>query len=187
MQIIIRPALITDAASLARVRVDTWRTSYRGLIPETAIASMDIQKEIARWDERLREPVPDTFLFAAEIKPEPGDAESGVEPGVVGFCGGGPDRDADLAYSGELYAIYVLQAYQGKRVGRALVQSAVDWLRQNGHRSMLIWVLRDNHHARRFYEALGGKAVRERSVVIGGAALPEVGYGYDLSRWLAQD
>jgi len=181
MRILIRPAVISDAGSLARVRVDTWRTSYRGLIPEAVIAGMDIQKEAARWDERLRAPQPDTCLFAAEVSPETGEATC-----VAGFCAAGPDRDGDPEYSGELYAIYVLQAYQGKGVGRALVQAAVDWLSQHSHRSMLIWVLRDNQNARRFYETLGGSAVRQRSIEIGGAPLLEVGYGYDLSRWASR-
>jgi GNAT superfamily N-acetyltransferase len=183
MQYSIRPARIADAANLAQVRLETWRTAYRGLIPEAVIASMDLKKETARWIERLHAPQADSHLFVAEIQPESGSGGPEAAPGVVGFCGGGPNRDDDPDYSGELYAIYVLQAYQGLGVGRALLQHAVDWLLQNGHRSMLIWVLRDNTNARRFYEALGGKAVRERSITIGGALLPEVAYGYDLSRW----
>jgi len=185
MQINIRPAGISDAASLARVRVETWRTAYRGLIPEAVIAGMDMNQEIARWDGRLRAPQLNIRLFVAEVSPELGTQGTETEPLVAGLCGAGPDRDGDPDYSGELYAIYVLQAYQGKGLGRALVRAAVDWLRQNDHQSMLIWVLRDNHPARRFYESLGGKPVRERSIEIGGAPLPEVGYGYDLSRWPA--
>jgi len=183
MKITVRTAVTADAANLARVRLETWRTSYRGLIPEAAIAAMDIEKETARWVARLQASPGDSFLFAAEIWQDEGGSLAQA-PAVVGFCGGGPDRDADPQYSGELYAIYVLQAYQGKGVGRTLVQAAVDWLRQRGYGSMVIWVLRDNQPARRFYEALGGKAVRERSIEIGGAQLPEVGYGYDLSLWV---
>lgn len=183
MKIKVRTAVPADAASLARVRMDTWRTSYRGLIPEATIAGMDIEKETARWTARLQAPPGDSFLYTAEIWEGEGGSLAQA-PSVVGFCGGGPDRDADPEYSGELYAIYVLQAYQGKGVGRMLVQAAVDWLRQRGYGSMVIWVLRDNQPARRFYEVLGGKAVRERMIEIGGAQLPEVGYGYDLSLWV---
>jgi GNAT superfamily N-acetyltransferase len=185
MQIKVRPAGIGDAPALARVRLETWRTSYRGLIPEAAIAGMDIDEETARWDERLRSPQPGIFLFVAEVSPTSGPGLTAAIPTAAGFCGGGADREADPDYSGELYAIYVLQAYQGQGVGRTLVRAAVEALRQHGHQSMLIWVLRDNQPARRFYEALGGKAVRERSIEIGGAPLPEVAYGYDLSHWPA--
>jgi GNAT superfamily N-acetyltransferase len=148
MKITVRPAAIADAGSLARVRVETWRTSYRGLIPEAAIDGMDIEKETRRWVERLQAPLAESFLFVAEVAPG-GRGSFPQEPAVAGFCGGGPDRDADPQYSGELYAMYILQAYQGKGVGRTLVQAGVDWLRQGGHGSMLIWVLHDNLPARR--------------------------------------
>ncbi len=45
MQYSIRPARIADAANLAQVRLETWRTAYRGLIPEAVIASMDLKKK----------------------------------------------------------------------------------------------------------------------------------------------
>jgi hypothetical protein len=43
----------------------------------------------------------------------------------------------------------------------------------------LIWVLAENHSARRFYEAMGGRAEQTRVRPIGGADLPEVGYRWD--------
>lgn len=184
MHFTVRPAQISDAPGLARVRVETWRTSYRGLIPDETIDGMDIEKETLRWVERLGAPLPDSFAFAAEVRPETGAGTTEMTPFVAGLCVCGRDRDADPQYSGEVYAIYVLPACQRKGLGHALVQTAVHWLRQGGHAGMLIWVLRDNLPARRFYESLGGKAVRQRSIVIGGAELPEVGYGYDLIDWM---
>ena len=44
--------------------------------------------------------------------------------------------------------------------------------------SMLLWVFTENHHARRFYESLGGIVVAEDGFEIGGAWLSEVAYGW---------
>jgi hypothetical protein len=44
-------------------------------------------------------------------------------------------------------------------------------------RSMLIWALAANP-ACRFYEAQGGKPLRNRKREIGGTNLPEVGFGW---------
>ncbi len=44
--------------------------------------------------------------------------------------------------------------------------------------SMKVWVLADNPF-RAFYEALGGKYVSEKEIVIGGAPLIEVAYGWN--------
>jgi hypothetical protein len=43
---------------------------------------------------------------------------------------------------------------------------------------MIVWVLRDNTRARRFYERLGGIYVRSQPVTIGTAVLEEVSYGW---------
>ncbi len=44
---------------------------------------------------------------------------------------------------------------------------------------MLLWVMADNHRARRFYEALGGKKVSERQEEMGDAMLDELAYGWE--------
>jgi GNAT superfamily N-acetyltransferase len=174
MNVHIRPAVPADAASLAHVRVAAWQAAYMGLMPEAFLANMVPEKEIPRWQENLASLSGERFIFAAEITlPAPADRQ------VVGFCGGGADRDQDLEYSGEVYALYVQPEFQGQGIGKQLVRAAAIWLRDHGYARFLIWVLRDNYPACRFYENLGGRAVRERSITIGGQELPEVGYGYE--------
>jgi FR47-like protein len=48
---------------------------------------------------------------------------------------------------------------------------------QRGLRSLLIWVLAQNP-SRRFYEALGGRQVREKLETRGGIQLIEIAYGW---------
>jgi len=43
---------------------------------------------------------------------------------------------------------------------------------------MIVWVLRDNADARKFYERLGGAYVRTQPITIGSALLQEVSYGW---------
>jgi hypothetical protein len=42
----------------------------------------------------------------------------------------------------------------------------------------LLWVLKDNLPARKFYEALGGIYLREKPIKIGSQRLIEVAYGW---------
>jgi GNAT superfamily N-acetyltransferase len=168
----IRDGGVGDAAGVARVRIETWRSAYRDLMPAAVLAGMDLEKDILRQQEYLAHPVPERHLFVAEKISEE------TRPEVIGFCGVGVNREPDPAYSGELYAIYVLPDFQGQGVGKRLVQAARGWMRTQGHPGFLLWVLRDNLPARRFYEALGGQAVREHIFSIGGADLPEIGYGF---------
>jgi len=164
-----------DAEGLARVRVETWQSAYRGIVPQEHLSNLDIHVETDRWRNRLANPYSETCLFAAEAS-EPG------QPGrVAGFCAAGPNRDPDPEYPAEIYAIYVLPRYQGLGIGQKLVRAAVEFLVSRGYSKMVIYVLRDNHPSRKFYEALGGYLAREKGVEIAGLSFPEVGYGYNLS------
>ena len=98
--------------------------------------------------------------------------------GVVGFASGGPERAGEDGFAGELYAIYVLHDAQQRGHGRRLVQAVVGGLRELGLPDMIVWVLRDNARARKFYERLGGQYVRAQPVTIGMALVREVSYGW---------
>ena len=97
---------------------------------------------------------------------------------VVGFASGGRERAGEVEFSGELYALYVLAQAQGRGHGRQLVRAVVDGLRGMELSEMIVWVLRDNPNARRFYERLGGAFVREQPITIGSTVLQEVSYGW---------
>ncbi|MEO6458091.1 MAG: GNAT family N-acetyltransferase [Chloroflexia bacterium] len=164
---LIREATPADAPGIARVHVDSWRTTYKGLIPEHIIANRSYEYRERLWIRILNQQ-PETFVYVAEEDNE-----------IVGFVSGGSNRSNDPVYKGELQAIYILEAYQGKGMGQRLTSALVMRLMEQGHTSMLLWVLADNRQARRFYEALGGKKVAERQEEMGDALLDELAYGWD--------
>jgi GNAT superfamily N-acetyltransferase len=90
---------------------------------------------------------------------------------------GGPEREGDEFYKGELYAIYLLQIYQGRGLGKQLVLALMERLVKNGLYSMLVRVVTENP-AYRFYEALGGQFVCSVEIEIGGKKLAESIYGW---------
>jgi GrpB-like predicted nucleotidyltransferase (UPF0157 family) len=75
-------------------------------------------------------------------------------------------------------AIYVLAEHRGRGIGRKLMTEAALGLQQRGCGAMLVWVLKENAPSRRFYERLGGEILNEQPLVIGGAELIEVAYGW---------
>ena len=90
---------------------------------------------------------------------------------------GGPENTGDPTYKGELYAIYLLKAYQSQGTGRRLATTLVKRLLQEGITSMLLWTLPASP-ASRFYEALGGQQVKTIRSELGGVMLDEVTYGW---------
>ena len=163
----IREANIDDSAGIARVRVDTWRTTYAGIVPDDHLAGLSYGQDERRRRERFPTPDDARFVYVAE--------ENSGE--IVGYASAGPERGGDPEYKGELYAIYLLPAYQRKGIGRQLTLTVARRLLQQGFRSMLVWVLVENP-SRGFYKALGGKPLYEKPLVIGGAELIKVAYGW---------
>ena len=162
----IRNAVVDDSEGIARVRVDTWRVAYKGILSDETLGNLSVEQDTARWQENFANQRP-PFTFVAE-----------AAGGVVGFACGGPERSRDPGYAGELYAIYILPQRQGQGIGKALMAASRRWLVVQGYTNMLIWVLKDNLPARAFYAAQGGRPVREKPVEIGPQTLVEVGYGY---------
>lgn len=164
----IREATQSDVPAISRVHVDTWRTTYRGIVPDEHLANLSYERRANCWYQILnRAPDDGNFTYIAEDK-------SGE---IVGFANGGVERTGDPIYRGELMAIYIRQSYQGKGIGRGLLQVVAERLGRLGINSMLVWVLVDNP-ACQFYAALGGKIVHEKELTIGGKPLIEVAYGW---------
>jgi hypothetical protein len=164
----IRRATIDDAEAIERIRVETWRATYRGLLPDGLIDQL--QSNVERRRERLRSPSPSEINFVAE---------EGAD--VVGYALAGPERTHDPEYAGEVYAIYVLPAAQRRGHGRALIRECARELAVRGMPALLIWVLRENTIGRGFYDRMGGKPVREKPLeeFPGADEHVEVGYGWD--------
>ncbi len=172
----VRPSRLEDLPGVARVQVDTWRATYRGVVPEAFLEAMSYEEQRARWARGLANPNWPGRLLVAEAE----------GAGVVGFAAFGPDRNSGFpGYAGELWALYVLPAWQGRGVGRALFGEAARSLLGEGHGRMLVWVLKENPKGRGFYERMGGVPLGERELELAGTRLREVAYGFDLreGRW----
>lgn len=164
----IRTAIPTDAHAIARVHVETWQTTYRGIVPDAVLDKMSVEQRLPRWQELLADDSQAGFTLVAEDD----DGQ------VVGFACAGPNR-GDEAFEGELYAIYVLQAHQGAGTGKRLAMESMRRLQTNECSSMIVWALQANDPARRFYDALGGVYVSSKPITIGGTELIEVSYGWE--------
>jgi ribosomal protein S18 acetylase RimI-like enzyme len=168
---LVRAASPIDAAALARVDRESWRTTYAGILPLDVIARHAGRKSEAAWRHRL---------FATRDIHATWLAERSGQ-GIVGFAACGPAREPIEGLEAEIHALYVLQSSQRSGVGRALVRAAARHFVRNGYFGFYVWVLKANR-ARLFYEALGGEEIAERTERLGRHPFAEVAYGWhDLS------
>lgn len=165
-QWIVRNATPEDAPAIAHVHVNSWRTTYAGIVPDAFLAGLSYEQRESYWQDIIDHHLSKQGLFVAQ------QAED-----VVGFVICGAEREHHPVYTGEIYAIYLLKQAQGQGLGSALARAAARWLQANGHNAMLVWVLEQNP-ACRFYEALGGQTVSRKMLTIGGAELAEIAYGW---------
>jgi L-amino acid N-acyltransferase YncA len=165
----IRPATIADAGGIAAAQVASWRSSYGGILPARVLADMD-PREPGRV-ERRRELIRGRGLNLV--------AYDTTHRDIVGFCHAGTSRRGGAAV-GELYEIYLVDRAKRFGLGRELFDEFSTWCLAEQKREMAVWVLEDNHHARAFYAALGGRQVGRLGSRVGGFPVVEVSYVWPL-------
>ncbi|MFJ7753862.1 N-acetyltransferase family protein [Peribacillus muralis] len=161
----IRKAMENDVKGIAHVHVNSWQSTYAGILPHHYLASLNIETRMKNWQRNLK------MLHNATFVAENSDGE------IIGFASGGPEQTNDPHIQGEVYAIYFLKEYQRQGLGKQMIKTVIDELMKMGHKNLIIWALKDNPSCG-FYETLGGLAVAEKTVKMAGIELTEVGYGW---------
>ena len=164
----IRDARPADVPAIAKVHVDSWRSTYRDVLPKSYLNDLSYDARETMWHASFG-PESSSFLVVAEDEGQ-----------IAGFAGGGAahhDAAEAKAYGGELYAVYMLESYQRRGLGRRLVAAVAETLITEGHSEMITWVLEDNA-ACRFYERIGGEYLGSKTVEIADMSLRAVAYGW---------
>jgi ribosomal protein S18 acetylase RimI-like enzyme len=137
----VRPARVEDVAQMARVNVQCWQETYRGLMPDAVLddpgfpAARERFWAAALTDERYRE-----NRVAVAVR----DGE------LVGIAMSGPPMDVAATWARQLYVLYVYMADHGTGAGRALLEAVVD-----PDESAALWVAEPNPRAQAFYRKHG--------------------------------
>ena len=169
---VVRPAGPDDAVAIASAHVRSWQAAYRGIVPDTLLDALSIDRRASWWRGELTEMATPTACWVVE--------RSGR---VVGFASiGAARRDSASPGLGELYAIYLEPESWSLGFGRAIMNQAIAGLRDAGFRAAILWVLADNARGRRFYERAGWQPDgATMSWETSGATLPEVRYRIELT------
>jgi L-amino acid N-acyltransferase YncA len=171
MNISIRKGALSDAQEIARVHVGAWKTTYRGIVPQPFLDSLDVAARAEAWKTEFDRG--ESHIYVAEM----GDR-------LCGFAGGGALREPIEDFDAEVYAIYLDAAAKGYGAGKLLMQRLAETLLASDFIQAAVWVLAENP-SRGFYEHLGGRQIAQKTIRIGDADLLEVAYGWRDIRTLA--
>ncbi len=165
--LIIRKMEYKDIESVANIKVSSWRISYKGIIDDSYLDSMDINSYI----EKRKEDYNKSLYLVAELNGK-----------VVGFCRYDDRlRQVDKKnIGGEIYALYVDPNMKRMGIGRALVKKVEEEFKEKGITSFIIWCLKDNKPSKVFYRKMGGIEFSEKEIEIGGKNYLETGFLYNM-------
>jgi GNAT superfamily N-acetyltransferase len=159
-QALIRLASPDDAAAIAALHAESWRSAYRGLVPDDDLGDGLDDERLQFWRDRFASPDPDrrvVFLSTA------GDLLVGVACVLA---------DADPRHGPLLDNLHVKPKWRSQGIGARLLHESRRWCRAIAPgRPMHLWVLEGNAQARRFYRTQGGVEDGRRSEERGGMTI----------------
>ena len=121
----IRQATIEDADATARVQVQSWLETYRGIVPDGYLQSLT--DTLSQRQQRHRDKIAanDSIQLVG----------CNDEGNVVGWLAAGnarAERPRSMGYTGEIYAIYLVKSAWRQGLGRAMMREAFDRLARDG-------------------------------------------------------
>lgn len=165
----LRLAQLADAQRIAEIHVQSWRETYKGIMPNDLLAEQSVESRAQMW----------TYILQKQAKSARVIVVEQTDGAIVGFAACGEQRSQSLPYPGEFYAVYVLKAAQRQGYGRDLMIDMSEHLVKKKLDSAALWVVRENLPARKFYESIGGDVVAEREDKRPSVTLVEVAYAWD--------
>jgi GNAT superfamily N-acetyltransferase len=149
----VRQAHIDDVAEMAAVHVQSWRETYRGLMPDSVLDDPDsIDRRIRMWT-----------TVVSETGRGHRAAVALHDGGVIGIAMTGPPLDEDATWERQLMVLYLLAQHQGSGIAVPLVNEVLDRATPAA-----LWVADPNPRAQAFYEKVGfvrdGHAVTDAGV-----------------------
>lgn len=162
----IRNMDIMDISFVVDINIQMWRKTYKEIINEEVFVMREKNREISINIIKEKLESKDNFYKVVSIDNK-----------IVGFISYGKNRDMGEDNLGEIYAIYILEEFHKKGIGKKLLSYAKDDLKEKGYSSLVIWTLEENKN-REFYEKIGGKEFSNRQIDIFGQKIKEIGYLY---------
>ncbi|HZE06041.1 MAG TPA: GNAT family N-acetyltransferase [Solirubrobacteraceae bacterium] len=142
----VRRARSDDASAIAEIHVRSWRAAYKGVLSDELLAGLSVKEREGSWDQVLAGNDHHWLNLIAEN-----------EHGPLGFCAvTTPSWDASPDEQlAEIGALYVDPGHWRQGVGSALLGAALEELRENAWREVVLWVLPENRRALDFYAGFG--------------------------------
>jgi hypothetical protein len=93
-----RKATLEDAEGIAKVHINSWKSTYKGIISDDFLNKLTIENGSKRWRGRLENPSEKYQILIAEDNQQQ----------IIGFIDGVQNRGEKDKYDAEVYSFYLL-------------------------------------------------------------------------------
>lgn len=155
----IRQAHEDDAEGIGRVHVDSWRSTYKNIIPNDILDNLKYEDKTNQWLLNIKDP--NNFIKVAEI-----------DQTIVGYAAAQPRIDHSTNRSGTLTSIYTLKKHQGNGLGKQLLREMFIYFKHQEIQSVYVEVLNENPTIH-FYQKYGAEFVRDFDLNVGTTTIKE--------------
>jgi len=126
---------------MARVHVESWRETYRGLMPDELLDDPELlHRREQFWLGALTDPRYAANRVVVAVRDE----------AIVGIAMSGPSTDPVAPAGRHLHVLYVLASHHGLGVGGGLLNAVLDEDQESS-----LWVADPNPRAQAFYRRNG--------------------------------
>jgi GNAT superfamily N-acetyltransferase len=163
---------LDDASAIAALHAESWRTAYRGFLPDEFLDGPLTADRMRLWAVRMPAPDPHRRLVLKAVS----------NGALVGFAC--VLLDAEPAWGALLDNLHVKPMLRGHGIGTRLFDESREWVAHAAPGQRLhLTVIEANVDARRFYDRQGGLVVDRQIVeVVPGTRLPVLRYVWEARR-----
>jgi GNAT superfamily N-acetyltransferase len=164
----IQLAVERDLPEIARLHILSWKTAYRGFVPDHVLDGRSVEGSLQGWRNTF-ESYPENLWIAQH-----------TNGNVVGICCAGPVVNLERSgpYRFEIYGLHVDPAIHRQGVGSLLIRRQFERALAEDLPDVIVWTLENLRQSRRFYEKHGGQVVKTGVWRAGDHQQNEVAYGW---------
>lgn len=159
----IRLNRIEDQEGMARIKVDCWQDTYKNIIDQSYLDSLNYEIQTNKYIDSFDE-YKNMVLVAENVN----------DHKIIGYsCF---STDANEYADAELISLYIDKKYARRGVGTSLLRETIKELKKYNKKTMMLWCIKENKNAIKFYEKMGGIKVFDKMAKIGNKVYQEYGY-----------
>ncbi len=159
----IRLNRLEDQEGMAKIKVDSWQHTYKNIIEQKYLESLNYEEQTNKYIDSFDE-YKNTVLVAEDTNNHK----------IIGYACFSiePNEFADS----ELISLYLDPKHTKKGIGTSLFREVTKELKKYNKKTMILWCIKENKNAIKFYEKLGGIKAFDKMAKIGNKVYQEYGY-----------